>query len=60
MQCPSLLSVATGGRYQASGQGDAGSGAGLHRPHRWLRVRQRAAAAAGNTAHVEEEQAHRW
>lgn len=57
---PSLLSVAPGGLHQAPGQGDAGSGAGLHRPHRGLRVRQPAAARAGNSAHVEEEQTHRW
>lgn len=50
--------MAAGGLHQASGQGDAGSGAGLHGPHRGLRVRQPAAAAAGNAAHVEEEQAH--
>lgn len=57
---PSPLSVAPGGHHQASGQGDAGPGAGLHRPHRGLRVCQLAAAAAGNAAHVEEEQTHRW
>lgn len=57
---PSLLSVAPGGLHQASGQGDAGTGAGLHRPHRGLRVCQPAAAAAGNAAHVEKEQTHRW
>lgn len=50
--------MAAGGLHQASGQGDAGSGAGLHGPHRGLRVCQPAAAAAGNAAHVEEEQAH--
>lgn len=55
---PSLLSVAAGRLNQAPGQGDAGSGAGLHRPDRGLRVRQPAAAAAGNAAHVEEEQTH--
>lgn len=57
-QTPWLLSVATGGLHQAPGQGDAGSGAGLHRPHCGLRVCQRAVAAAGNSAHVEEEQTH--
>jgi len=52
--------VAAGGLHQASGQGDAGAGAGLHRPYRGLRVCQLAAAAVGNTADVEEEQTHRW
>lgn len=55
---PSLLSVAAGRLHPAPGQGDAGSGAGLHSPHRGLRVRQPAVVAAGNAAHVEEEQAY--
>lgn len=55
---PSLLSVAPGGLHQASGQGDAGTGAGLHRAHRGLRLCQPAAAPAGNAAHVEKEQTH--
>lgn len=53
------LSVAAGGRHQAPGHSDAGQGAGLHGPHRGLRVRQPAAAAAGDAAHVAEEQTHR-
>lgn len=56
---PSLSSVAPGGLHHASGQGDAGPGAGLHGPHCGLRVCQSAANAAGNAAHVEEEQTHR-
>lgn len=59
-QIPSHCSVAPGRLHQASGQGDAGSGAGLYRPHRGLRLCQPAAAAAGNAADVEEEQTHRW
>lgn len=55
-----LLPVAAGGLHQTFGQGDVGSGAGLHRPGSGLRVRQPAAAAAGNAGAVEEEQTHRW
>lgn len=55
---PHFFSVAAGGLHPATGQGDPGSGAGLHGPHRGLRVRQPAVAAAGNAAHVEEEQTH--
>lgn len=52
--------MVAGGLHQALGQSDAGSGAGLHGHRGGLRVRQRAAAAAaGNAADVEEEQAHR-
>lgn len=50
--------MAAGRLHPAPGQGDAGSGAGLHGPHRGLRVCQPAVVAAGNAAHVAEEQAH--
>lgn len=56
---PSLLPVAAGGLRYTSGQGDAGSGAGLHGPGGGLCVRQSAAAAAGISADVEEKQEHR-
>lgn len=55
-----LLPVAAGGLHQTFGQGDVGSGAGLHGPGSGLRVCQPAAAAAGNSGAVEEEQTHRW
>lgn len=52
--------MATGRLHQDSGQGDAGTGAGLHRPDCGLHFLQLVVASAGNGADVEEEQAHRW